>query len=129
RQRVRARLGRGRRRRRDRSVSGRRAGHLPARHALRRPRRRRARRRPPGRRGVVSTSLLSVWLHLLGVVAWIGGLLYQAHVLGPAAPRGGAAPGVAQLRRARPGAWGALAPVLAAGFFKLTPLRPFGPGV
>src|SRR5438128_790547 len=35
--------------------------------------------------------LVSVWLHVLGIVAWIGGLAYQAHVLGSAARRGGAA--------------------------------------
>jgi len=73
----------------------------------------------------VSTSLLSVWLHLLGVVAWIGGLLYQAHVLGPAARRDGAAPVVGQMRRARRVTWVAIALVVATGFYNVTLLGPF----
>ena len=73
----------------------------------------------------MSTSLLSVWLHLLGVVAWIGGLLYQAHVLGPAARRDGAAPVVGQMRRARRVTWVAIALVVATGFYNVTLLGPF----
>jgi len=73
----------------------------------------------------VTTSLVSVWLHLLGVVAWIGGLMYQAHVLGPAARRDGAAPVVGQLRRARRVTWVAIALVVLTGFYNVTLLGPF----
>jgi len=73
----------------------------------------------------VTTSLVSVWLHLLGVVAWIGGLMYQAHVLGPAARRDGAAPVVGLLRRARRVTWVAIALVVVTGFYNVTLLGPF----
>jgi len=73
----------------------------------------------------VTTSLVSVWLHLLGVVAWIGGLLYQAHVLGPATRRDGAAPVVGLLRRARRVTWVAIALVVLTGFYNVTLLGPF----
>ena len=73
----------------------------------------------------MTTSLVSVWLHLLGVVAWIGGLMYQAHVLGPAARRDGAAPVVGLLRRARRVTWVAIALVVATGFYNVTLLGPF----
>jgi len=73
----------------------------------------------------VTTSLVSVWLHLLGVVAWIGGLMYQAHVLGPAARRDGAAPVVGLLRRARRVTWVAIALVVVTGLYNVTLLGPF----
>jgi len=73
----------------------------------------------------VTTSLVSVWLHLLGVVAWIGGLMYQAHVLGPAARRDGAAPIVGLLRRARGVTWVAIALVVVTGLYNVTLLGPF----
>jgi len=73
----------------------------------------------------VTTSLVFVWLHLLGVVAWIGGLMYQAHVLGPAARRDGAAPVVGLLRRARRVTWVAIALVVLTGFYNVTLLGPF----
>ena len=73
----------------------------------------------------MTTSLVSVWLHLLGVVAWIGGLMYQAHVLGPAARRDGAAPVVGLLRRARRVTWVAIALVVVTGLYNVTLLGPF----
>jgi len=72
----------------------------------------------------VTTSLVSVWLHLLGVVTWIGGLMYQAHVLGPVVRRDGAAPLVEMLRRARRVTWVAIALVVLTGFYNVTRLGP-----
>jgi len=72
----------------------------------------------------VTTSLVSVWLHLLGVVAWIGGLMYQAHVLGPAARRDDAASIVELLRRARRVTWVAIALVVLTGLYNVTLLGP-----
>ena len=72
----------------------------------------------------MTTSLVSVWLHLLGVVAWIGGLMYQAHVLGPAARRDGAASLVELLRRARRVTWVAIALVVVTGLYNVTLLGP-----
>ena len=67
-------------------------------------------------------TLVSVWLHLLGVVAWIGGLAYQAHVLGPAARRGDARVFSETARRGRPVAWTAIAVVAMTGFYNVTRL-------
>jgi len=67
-------------------------------------------------------TLVSVWLHLLGVVAWIGGLAYQAHVLGPAARRGDARVFAETARRGRPVAWTAVAVVAMTGFYNVTRL-------
>jgi uncharacterized membrane protein len=72
----------------------------------------------------VTTSLVSVWLHLLGVVTWIGGLMYQAHVLGPSARRDGAASLVELLRRARRVTWVAIALVVLTGLYNVTLLGP-----
>jgi len=72
----------------------------------------------------VTTSLVSVWLHLLGVVTWIGGLMYQAHVLAPAARRDGAVPLVGLLRRARRVTWVAIALVVLTGLYNVTLLGP-----
>src|SRR5207302_7508433 len=69
-------------------------------------------------------TLVSVWLHLLGVVAWIGGLAYQAHVLGPAARRGDAGVFAEAARRGRPVAWTAVAVVALTGFYNVTRLGP-----
>jgi uncharacterized membrane protein len=65
-----------------------------------------------------------VWLHLLGVVTWIGGLTYQAHVLMPPARREGAAPLVGMLRRARRVTWVAIALVVLTGLYNVTRLGP-----
>src|SRR2546430_15780497 len=68
--------------------------------------------------------LVSVWLHVLGIVAWIGGLAYQAHVLGPAARRGGAGVFAQAPPRGRPIAWTAGAGVALTGLYNVTRLRP-----
>ena len=72
----------------------------------------------------MTTSLVSVWLHLLGVVAWIGGLMYQAHVLVPAARRTDAPPIAEMLRRARRVTWIAIALVVLTGLYNVTRLGP-----
>jgi len=72
----------------------------------------------------VTLALLVLWLHLLGVVVWVGGLMYQAHVLLPAARRGGAAPFAEVLRRGRPVTWTAIALVVLTGFYNVTRLGP-----
>ncbi len=72
----------------------------------------------------MTTSLVSVWLHLLGVVTWVGGLVYQAHVLSPTAPPDGAAPLAEMLRRARRVTWVAIALVVLTGFYNVTLLGP-----
>jgi putative copper export protein len=72
----------------------------------------------------VSVDLVVLWLHVMGAVAWVGGLLHQAHVLLPLA-RGGHAPAVAEAaRRARPVAWTALGLVVLTGFYNVTRLGP-----
>src|SRR5439155_6070198 len=86
-------------------------------------------RRPPAdRAGLAAPApivrLISVWFHVLGVVAWIGGLAYQAHVLGPAARRGGAGVFAEAARRGRPIAWTAVAVVALTGFYNVTRLGP-----
>jgi len=68
--------------------------------------------------------LLAVWVHVLGVVVWLGGLTYQAHVLAPAARRGETAAFVGAARRARPVAWTALGLVVLTGLYNLTRLGP-----
>ena len=68
--------------------------------------------------------LLALWLHLLGVVVWLGGVLYQAHILMPMARRGGAATFADAARRQRPLGWTALALVVLTGFYNVTQLGP-----
>lgn len=68
--------------------------------------------------------LLALWLHVLGVVVWLGGLVYQAHVLAPAARRGETATFAAAARRARPVAWTALGLVTLTGLYNVTRLGP-----
>ena len=68
--------------------------------------------------------IVVLWLHLLGVVIWMGGLMYQAHVLLPAARRGGAPSFAEAARRGRPAAWAAIALVAATGFYNVTRLGP-----
>lgn len=64
-----------------------------------------------------------MWLHVLGVVIWIGGLLGQAHVLRRLAARDPRlfADGA---RRARPATWAAIAIVVLTGFYNVTQLGP-----
>jgi putative copper export protein len=68
--------------------------------------------------------LLVLWLHLLAVTVWIGGLMYQAHVLLPAARRGGAGAFAEAAGRGRPVAWTAAALAVLTGFYNVTELGP-----
>lgn len=70
----------------------------------------------------MTLALAGVFLHVLGVVVWIGGLTYQAHVLLPAARRGGAAPFAEAAIRARPVTWTAVSLVVLSGFYNVTQL-------
>jgi len=66
--------------------------------------------------------LLPVWLHVLGVVIWIGGVAWQAHVLGPLARRGDARVFAEAARKARPVTWTAVSVVALTGFYNVTQL-------
>jgi uncharacterized membrane protein len=72
----------------------------------------------------MTVHLFVLWLHVLGVVVWVGGLMYQAHVLLPAARRGPAGPFADAARRGRPIAWTAIALVALTGFYNVTRLGP-----
>jgi putative copper export protein len=66
--------------------------------------------------------LLPVWLHVIGVVVWIGGLAWQSHVLAPLAREGEARVFAAAARRARPVTWTAVSLVVLTGFYNVTQL-------
>lgn len=66
--------------------------------------------------------LIVLYAHVLGVVVWIGGLGYQAHVLLPAARRGTVALFAECARRARPVTWTAIGVVVLSGFYNVTQL-------
>ena len=66
--------------------------------------------------------LLPVWLHLLGVAVWIGGLAWQTHVLAPLARAGDARVFAEAARRARPVTWTAISLVVLTGFYNVTQL-------
>lgn len=68
--------------------------------------------------------LLVLWVHLLAVVVWIGGLMYQAHVLLPAARRGASGAFAEAAGGARPVAWTAIAVVVLTGLYNVTRLGP-----
>ncbi len=70
----------------------------------------------------MSVPLLALWLHVLGVVVWVGGLVCQAHVLLPAARRGDVALFAEAACRARPAAWAAVSLVVLTGFYNVTRL-------
>jgi uncharacterized membrane protein len=70
----------------------------------------------------VSLDVAILTVHVLGVVVWIGGALYQAHVLLPIARREGAGLFVEAARRARPVTWTAVAAVVLTGFYNVTRL-------
>ena len=70
----------------------------------------------------MSLALTAVYLHVLGVVVWVGGTLYQAHVVVPAARRGDAALLADTATRARPVTWTAVALVVLTGFYNVTQL-------
>ena len=69
-------------------------------------------------------TLLALWVHLLGMVVWLGGVLYQAHILLPMARRAGAGPFADAARRQRPIAWTALGLVVLTGLYNVTRLGP-----
>jgi putative copper export protein len=68
--------------------------------------------------------LVVVWLHVLSMAVWIGGLMYQTHVLLPAARRGDVAGFVEAVRRGRRATWAAIALVVLTGFYNVTELGP-----
>ena len=68
--------------------------------------------------------LIVIWIHVVGMAVWVGGLMYQSHVLLPAARRGAARDFVAAARRARPVTWAAITLVVLTGFYNLTQLGP-----
>ncbi len=69
-------------------------------------------------------SLLVVWLHVIAVVAWIGGVLYQSTALWPMA-RGTQARALVEVaRRGRPLSWTAASVVVLTGFYNVTRLGP-----
>jgi uncharacterized membrane protein len=72
----------------------------------------------------VTAALVVLWLHLLGAVVWMGGLVYQAHALTPAARRGGAGVAADAMRRGRPVTWTAITLVTLTGFYNVTRLGP-----
>ena len=69
-------------------------------------------------------TLIALWVHLLGMTVWLGGVLYQLHILLPIARRGGAATFADAARRQRPVAWIALSLVVLTGFYNVTRLGP-----
>ena len=72
----------------------------------------------------MSLPLAVVFLHVLGVVIWVGGLAYQTHVLLPAARRGGVAAFAEATVSARPVTWTAIGLVVLTGFYNVTQLGP-----
>ncbi len=69
-------------------------------------------------------TVLAPWLHVLGVIVWMGGLAYQAHALGPASRGGGTALFAEAAARARPVAWAALGLTVLTGLYNVTRLGP-----
>jgi putative copper export protein len=69
-------------------------------------------------------ALFVLGLHVLGVVAWIGGVLYQAHMVRPAARAGHLALFAETASRARAVAWTAAVVVVLTGFYNVTQLGP-----
>ena len=68
--------------------------------------------------------LIIVWLHVVGMAIWVGGVMYQSHVLLPAARRGEARDFASAARRARPVTWTAIALVVLTGFYNVTQMGP-----
>lgn len=70
---------------------------------------------------------LGLWLHLLAAVVWLGGLLFQSHVLFPQLRKGGGVElAAATIRRFRPVAWSAVVLLVLSGFYNLTRLPSLG---
>ena len=70
--------------------------------------------------------LVVVWLHVVGAVAWVGGLLYAGHLVVPAASRG-ARDALALLRRGRVVSWAAVALVIVTGLENLRSMTVITP--
>lgn len=70
----------------------------------------------------MSLDVAVLTLHVFGVVVWIGGVAYQAHVLLPAARQGGIALFAEAARRARRVTWTAVGAVVLTGFYNVTRL-------
>jgi uncharacterized membrane protein len=69
-------------------------------------------------------TLAPLWLHVVGVVVWMGGLAYQAHALAPGARRGAAAAFAEAAARGRAAGWTALAVTVLSGLYNVTRLGP-----
>lgn len=65
-----------------------------------------------------------LWLHLLAAAIWLGGLLYEGHVLAPLMVRGAVAPATFREahRRGRRVTWSAIALLLLTGLYNLSNL-------
>lgn len=70
----------------------------------------------------MNLALAVVFLHVVAVVVWIGGLIYQTHVLLPPARRGAAGTFAEAAVRARPATWTAVAIAVATGLYNVTQL-------
>ena len=68
--------------------------------------------------------LAVLWIHVVGMAVWVGGLVYQSHVVLPAARRGSVAGFAETARRARPVTWTAIALVVLTGVYNVTHLGP-----
>jgi uncharacterized membrane protein len=62
--------------------------------------------------------LAVVWLHVVAAAAWVGGLLYASHLVGPAAAHGGRE-SLDLLTRGRAVAWAAWALLVVTGLENL----------
>ena len=70
-------------------------------------------------------SLASVWLHLVAMAVWIGGLAYQSHVVLPHARRAGDPRVFGDIaRRGRPAVWSSVCLVVLTGLYNVTRLGP-----
>jgi putative copper resistance protein D len=69
-------------------------------------------------------SLTLLALHVLAATVWLGGLVYQTHVMLPASRRVGGLPPVELLRAGRPVGWTALSLLVLTGFYNVTQLGP-----
>lgn len=69
--------------------------------------------------------LLPVWLHVLAATVWLGGLLFQNHILFPLVARAGPRSIVAAaVRRFRWITWAAIVVMVLTGLHNLTRLPP-----
>ena len=72
-------------------------------------------------------SLASIWLHLVAMAVWIGGLAYQSHVVLPQARRAGDPRVFGDIaRRGRPAVWISVCLVVLTGLYNVTRLGPLG---